>query len=68
MEPNMRKASAFVVGILEGMASPSRIFSPVSYPKLTGTDMDRLRGDVKNVGADFRRVIQREHGKASKQK
>lgn len=64
----MRKKSAFVAGILEGIASPGSIFTPVSYPKISGTDTERLRGDVKNIGNDFRRVIQREHGKTTKQK
>jgi hypothetical protein len=65
----MRKKSAFVAGLLEGIASPGCIFAPpVSYPRVSGNDVDRLRGDVKNVGNDFRRVIQREHGKNTKQK
>lgn len=64
----MRKLSAFVVGILEGMASPRSLFAPVSYPKVAGTDMDRLRGDVANVGADLWRVIQQEHSEVNEQK
>lgn len=64
----MRKTSAFVAGILDGMGSPAGLFMTVKYPRPSGSDLDRLRGDVKKVGADFNRVIQREHGKTNKSK
>jgi hypothetical protein len=61
----MRKKPALVAGILAGMSSPGSLFtSPPDYPRLRGSDMDRIRGDVLAVGADFKKVITREHGKA----
>lgn len=64
----MRKTSALVAGILDGMSFPASLFTTVKYPQPRGSDLDRLRGDVMRVGGDFHQVIQREHGKADKPK
>jgi hypothetical protein len=64
----MRKNSAFGAGIWSAIASPGAILSTPNYPTLAGSDLDRLRGDVRTVGGDFAKVIRREHGKTTKQK
>lgn len=59
----MKNKSALLAGILAGMSSPASIYAQPSYPRLTGSDMERLRGDVLHVGNDFSTVIDREHAK-----
>jgi hypothetical protein len=64
----MQKKYAFFTGVLEGMALPGSIYPNTRYPRVTGSDRDRLRGDSLTVGMDFRKVIDRENGKKTKQK
>ncbi|MFD2271377.1 hypothetical protein ACFS07_10255 [Undibacterium arcticum] len=53
-----------LAGILAGMSSPATIYAQPSYPRLVGSDMERLRGDVSRVGNDFfSTVIDSEHAK-----
>jgi hypothetical protein len=59
----MKTKSALLAGILAGISSPVTLYAQPSYPRLAGSDMDRLRGDVSRVGKDFSTVINREHAK-----
>ncbi|MFC3107426.1 hypothetical protein ACFQAT_07975 [Undibacterium arcticum] len=59
----MKNKSALLAGILAGMSSPATIYAQPSYPRLVGSDMERLRGDVSRVGNDFSTVIDSEHAK-----
>lgn len=62
----MKNKSALLAGILAGISAPSTIYTDRTYPKLHGSDMDRLRGDVSRIGGDFSRVIEQENGKTTK--
>jgi len=53
----------FLRAFLSGVALPAEVDSRRSFMHLSGSDIDRLRGDVVRVGAVFRTVIDREHGK-----
>lgn len=59
----MKNRSTLLAGILAGMSSPATIYAQSTYLPPTGTDMERLRGDVARVGKDFSTVIEREHAK-----
>jgi hypothetical protein len=57
----MKDRQSFVAGLLTGLAPPS-VFEGIQYPRLEGSDMARMRGDVERVGKQFSHVIDREHG------
>lgn len=59
----MKNKSALLAGILAGMSSPATIYAQPSYPRLAGSDMERLRGDVSRVGHYFYSVIDSEYAK-----
>lgn len=59
----MKNKSALFAGILAGMSSPASVYAEPTYPRLRGSDMDRMRGDVFRIGGDFSRVIEKENGK-----
>ena len=59
----MSKTRSIVAGFLSGFMSPGTLFEVARYPSLKGTDQSRIRGDAERVGADFSKVIDREHGK-----
>lgn len=61
----MRKTRTIFAGLLAGLTAPGALFEAARYPSLEGSDLNRLRGDAKRVGADFSTVIRREHGKTS---
>lgn len=61
----MRDRKSFLAGILSGMAPPSP-FETSQLPTLGGTDASRMRGDVERVGMQFRSVMERERGEASR--
>lgn len=46
-----------MAGIVAGVTSPASIGVAAAYPRLQGTDLDRLRGDVQRIGADFNTAI-----------
>lgn len=60
----MKTKSGLLNGILSGMASPTTIYTPTSYPPLKGSDQDRLRGDVERIGREFHKVISSEQEKS----
>jgi hypothetical protein len=53
----------FFSGLLLGLTSTTAVYGDTTYPLLRGSDIDRLRGDVKKVGNDFNNVINRENAK-----
>ena len=53
----------FLWAFLSGVALPAEVDSRRRFMHLSGSDIDRLRGDVIRVGTAFRTVIDREHGK-----
>lgn len=53
----------FLRAFLSGIGLPAEVDSRRTFMHFSGSDMDRLRGDVTRVGAAFRTVIDREHGK-----
>lgn len=59
----MRSKSAFIAGLVAGIASPGTIGAQSNYKLPRGTDLNRMRGDVVRLGQDFKTVISREHGK-----
>jgi hypothetical protein len=59
----MRSKSTLLAGILAGMSASASIYASPNYPKLIGTDTERLRGDIKRVGRHFSTVIDRENDK-----
>lgn len=52
----------FLAAVLDGVSLPATVYSRHHFPRVIGTDLERLRGDVKRVGGDFKTVIIREHG------
>jgi hypothetical protein len=59
----MKNKSGLLNGILSGMASSTTVYAPTSYPRLKGSDQDRMRGDVERVGREFNKVISNEQEK-----
>jgi hypothetical protein len=59
----MNKRNAIFAGILAGLSSTGTVFSASQYPTLQGADLERMRRSVSRVGADFKKVMDREHGK-----
>jgi hypothetical protein len=59
----VKNRSALFAGILAGMASPSSVYADTQYPRLRGSDMERMRQDVARIGGDFSKVIEEENGK-----
>lgn len=55
----MRKTKALIAGFFAGMASPINLFQPREYKRLQGDDLERLRGDIDRIGADFAKAIGR---------
>lgn len=64
----MRNRKALIAGILAGITSPATLASPGGYPTLQGSDMSRMRQDVRRVGSDFSTVINRENVKKVRDK
>ncbi|WP_017523759.1 hypothetical protein [Pusillimonas noertemannii] len=60
----MRNKNALLAGILAGLASPATVAASPDYPKLQGSDMARMRQDIRRIGNDFNVVIKREYVKA----
>jgi len=59
----MKNKSALFAGIMAGMSSPASVYAESAYPRLHGSDMDRMRSDVLRIGSDFSKVIEQENGK-----
>ena len=59
----MKNRDSIFARIIAGMASPVSIYAGSNYPRLNGSDLERMRGDVSRVGKTFSAVIDREHGK-----
>lgn len=55
---------ALLAGILDGVALPGSIYEKHMFRRSTGSDLDRMRGDVERVGSLFAAVIGREHDRA----
>ncbi len=61
------RKDSFVGGVLAGLAATAKLFETPRYTRTTGTDLERIRGDVRAVGGDFRVVIEKQHdGKPKK--
>lgn len=52
----MWNRKAMLAGVFAGIASPATVVATPDYPKLKGTDSDRLRSDMGRIGNDFRRA------------
>jgi hypothetical protein len=59
----MNNKSALIAGILAGLTAPGSLFAAPEYPRVSGTDLSRMRKDVQRVGVDFSTVIVRENAK-----
>lgn len=59
----MKNKSALFAGVLAGMSSPASVYAKPAYPRLHGTDMERLRSDVCKIGGDFSTILEQENGK-----
>lgn len=62
----MRKRGALVAGIIAGISSPATMIASADYPRIQGTDLQRMRQDVRRVGNDFSITINRYHGQKKK--
>lgn len=62
----MRKRGALIAGIIAGLSSPATVISAANYPRMQGSDLQRLRQDVHRVGNDFNTAIHRCHGEEKK--
>lgn len=60
----MRNRNALFAGILAGLSSPATLLAAPNYRKLKGSDMSRMRQDVRRIGDDFNAVLKREYVKA----
>lgn len=57
-----RRKHSFLGAFLSGVALPAEVETRHSFRHLTGSDLDRIRGDVVRVGETFKLVIDRENG------
>jgi hypothetical protein len=55
----MKHRSNFLTGLIAGISAS--IDTTPNYPKLVGTDTERLQGDVRRVGEYFSTVIDRKN-------
>lgn len=63
----MKYTKALLAGILAGLTAPGALAqTPPKYQRPEGSDLQRLRNDVNQVGESFSKVIAREYGKAAK--
>jgi hypothetical protein len=51
-----RATSAFLGGLMSGMASSITIYETPQYRRLEGSDADRLRGDFERVVGDLSKI------------
>lgn len=47
----------FVRALLVSMSTPTIVADAATYPKLKGTDLQRMRGDVRRVGKSWSKVM-----------
>lgn len=60
----MKQSKALIAGVFAGLSAPASMGVPAEYPRLVGSDLNRLRGDVQRVGRDFETVIKKKNGEA----
>ena len=56
----MKKHTRFAASLWDGPGSSISVFRPVRLQRMTGTDLDRMRGDARRVGETMREVVTRE--------
>lgn len=64
----MHVSKALINGIMAGIFSPGTIGTRKTYLRQTPDAMEKIRGDVRRVGSDFKVVIEREHGPIKERK
>lgn len=57
-----RRKHSFLGAFLSGVALPAEVEARHSFRHFTGSDLERIRGDVVRVGDTFKIVIDRENG------
>ena len=58
----MKKHTRFLVALISGLGATASVFSaPTFQHRPSGTDLQRMRGDVQRVGETMRKVIRREN-------
>lgn len=62
----MRKRGALIAGIIAGISSPATVITTADYSRIQGTDLQRMRQDVRRVGNDFSVAINRYYGQKKK--
>ena len=63
----MKTRKSLMTGILSGLA-PLSVYERNRYPKLEGSDISRMRGDVERVGKQLSTVMDRENGSKKTQR
>ena len=64
----MSRYRIFFSNIALAFAAPATLIGSSDYPRLKGSDLERMRGDVGRVGRDFALVLEREQGKVVNKK
>lgn len=64
----MKKSARFLVALLGGLGAVTTAFSsPTFQHRTSGSDLQRMRGDVERVGNTMRKVIRRENERKATQ-
>lgn len=66
----MKKSARFLAALLSGLGAVATVFAaPTFQHRNSGSDLQRMRGDVERVGASMSKVIRRENERqASKER
>ena len=64
MKRNTRHKTTLLGAFLDGVALPAEVETRHRFRTVSGSDTDRLRGDVQRVGRMLGSVMKHEHEKA----
>lgn len=64
----MKKSASFLAALLSGLGAVATVFAaPTFQHRSSGSDLQRMRGDVERVGNTMRKVIRRENERQATQ-
>lgn len=64
----MKKSVRFLAALLSGLGTVATVFAvPTFQHRASGSDLQRMRGDVERVGNTMRKVIRRENERQASQ-
>jgi hypothetical protein len=57
----MKKHVRFLAALISGLGATASVFAAPTFQRPEGSDLSRMRGDVKRVGDTMRFVLKREN-------